>query len=183
MIFCCSAADHYQQVLGESREPALLKQASFGLARVHECLGELKKAEAEYQAIATKWPDTPFAVAADKRAKDLKRPETKEFYDWFAKQDVGKRNSPRTPSLQLPFNMDNLPTLPERSGKAPGDDATPDSSATPDAAAETSSEATTDGPSSSTESTGAELTGASDADANSDVWRTLCRRADRTGCS
>jgi len=157
------AADRYQQVLGEAREPALLKQASFGLARVHECLGEIKKAADEYQAISTKWPDSPIALAADQRTKDLKRMQTKEFYDWFAKQDIGKRIAPHSgmPGLKSPFNLDILPDTPGQSGTAPGDDATPGESATPDApgaatsGATTTSAATTDGPSSAAAAKGA----------------------------
>jgi hypothetical protein len=166
------AADRFQQVLGEARDPTLLKQASFGLARVHECLGEIKKAEAEYQAIAEKWSDAPVALAAEKRVKDLKRMQTREFYDWLAKQDIGKRISPHPsmPGLKSPFNLNILPDSPDQSGTVPGnnavpgDDATPGSSATPDApAAATSggatSEATTDGKSSGTAPKGAESTG------------------------
>ena len=143
-----TAADHYQTVLGETREPALLKQASFGLARVHECLGEIKKAEAEYQAIAAKWPDTPFALAAEKRAKDLKRPETKEFYDWFAKQDIGKRNSTQSGHAGFADRRSisrTCPTRPRSPARRRAMMPRPTRARTPDAPAETSSEATTDG--------------------------------------
>jgi tetratricopeptide (TPR) repeat protein len=166
------AADRYQQVLGEAREPALLKQANFGLARVHECLGEIKKAEDEYQAIVKNWPDTPIALAADKRAKDLKGMEAREFYDWFAKQDIGKRIAPHSsmPGLQSPLNLNSLPDSPDQSGTLPGDDAPAGSSATPDdAPAATTSEpaatskATADGPSSDAGAKGVESTGKSDA--------------------
>jgi hypothetical protein len=166
------SADRYQQVLGEaseSREPALIKQARFGLARVHECLGEIKKAEDEYRAIVDKWPDTPVALAADRRAKDLNRMETREFYDWFAKQDIGKRISPHPgmPGLKSPFNLDMLPDSPGQPGAA-GDGIPADGTAvTPDAPAAASSEGAA--PAASPAS-GAESTGKGDA-AKSDTER------------
>jgi hypothetical protein len=105
------AANHYEEVLGKTREPALVKQAQYGLARTHECLGEIKQAEEEYQTIASKWPDTPFADAATARAKDLQRHETKIFYDWFERQDVRHRMTPQsgTPGFNVPFDMNSLP--------------------------------------------------------------------------
>jgi tetratricopeptide (TPR) repeat protein len=105
------AADQYQQVLGNTHEDALLKQAWFGLARTHECLGELKQAEEEYGRIVAKWPGTPLAQAAEARSKDLQRHETKEFYDWFAKQDIRKRvqPGPGTPGFRAPFDFGSLP--------------------------------------------------------------------------
>ncbi len=89
------SVEEYQQVIGETQEETLLKQAWFGLARAHECLGELKQAEEEYGRLVAKWPGTPLATAAEARTKDLQRHETKEFYDWFAKQDIRKRRPAR----------------------------------------------------------------------------------------
>jgi hypothetical protein len=133
------SADHYQQIIGETHEVTLLKQASYGLARAHECLGEIKKAEEEYQAITTKWPDTPYALAAKSRATDLKRHETKEFYDWFDKQDIRKRVSPDAtgPGGKLPFEIQTLPDSPSRTtdrkpGETKPDDASGDTGS-PDA--------------------------------------------------
>ena len=133
---------------------------------MHECLGEIRKAEEEYQAIASKWHDTPIAIAAEKRSKDLQRPETKEFYDWFARQDIGRRISPNpsNPGLKSPFNLDLLPDSPDSPATSPADEATPGASATPDAPGAASSEATTGGPSSDSSPTGAAPTGAKDAE-------------------
>ena len=160
------AADRYQQVLGETRDPALVKQASFGLARVHECLGEIKKAEEEYQAIASKWHDTPVAIDAEQRLKDLQRPETKEFYEWFAKQDIGRRISPNPgkPGLKSPFNLNLLPDSPDAPAASPADGAAPAAGTTSDAPGAVSSEAPSGGPSSEATPTGAAPTGAKDAE-------------------
>ncbi|HTU27514.1 MAG TPA: hypothetical protein VMF30_19045 [Pirellulales bacterium] len=124
-----SAADHYQTVLGQTSDPTLIKRASFGLAQAHECLGQITHAEEEYEAIVNKWPGTPVAKAAEKRAKDLKRPETRQFYDWFAKQDIGKRITPGSnqPGLKSPFNLNMLPDMPEGSSTPPADGAAPGS--------------------------------------------------------
>ncbi|HEX4146015.1 MAG TPA: hypothetical protein VHY91_21115 [Pirellulales bacterium] len=155
------SADRYAQVLGEAHDPALLKQANFGLARVHECLGEIKKAADEYQAIAAKWPGTAVASAAEQRAKDLKAMPTREFYDWFAKQDIGKgRISPRPgmPGLKSPFNLDALPDAPSTDA-TPGDEATPG----PSAASESPAPTTTEPAATSEAATGGDAKGAKPA--------------------
>ena len=135
------SVDQYQQVIGETQEETLLKQAWFGLARAHECLGELKQAEEEYGRLVAKWPGTPLASAAEARSKDLQRHETKEFYDWFAKQDIRKRvqsgPGPGTPGFRAPFDFGTLPGSSSDTGGSPAspsdDGSSPSSSAAPDA--------------------------------------------------
>jgi hypothetical protein len=142
------SVDQYQQVIGETQEDTLLKQAWFGLARAHECLGELKQAEEEYGRLVAKWPGTPLATAAEARSKDLQRHETKEFYDWFAKQDIRKRvqSGPGTPGFRAPFDFGTLPGSSGDTGGSPAspsdDGASPSSSEAPDS--DTSGAATRD---------------------------------------
>ncbi|HTM55971.1 MAG TPA: tetratricopeptide repeat protein [Pirellulales bacterium] len=103
--------DAYQAVLFESDEPSLRQRAMYGLARAREGLGqELTKAREEYQSLAERWPDSPYAAPALERAKDLERAETKQFYDWFAKYEPPRpmSNEPGTPGARPDFLKDSL---------------------------------------------------------------------------
>ncbi len=107
------AAENYQGILIESRQPMMLDRATFGLARAHEAMGtpdKLDKARDEYRSIAKQWPDSPYARVAEKRAKDLDRLATKEFYDWFAKHEPARPLSrePGTPGAKPSFLDDSL---------------------------------------------------------------------------
>ena len=81
-----AAVEQYETVLKEAKESAVLVRATYGLARAQEGLGELKAARESYLKIVTRWPTNALADAAQARAKDLKRAETQEFYDWFKQQ-------------------------------------------------------------------------------------------------
>ncbi len=107
------SADSYQTLLSESRDPTILERATFGLARAHEALGtpaDLDKARSEYRSIGTKWPDSVLAGAAAKRAEDLERPATKEFYDWIAKYEPPRpvAREPGRPGARPEFLTDPL---------------------------------------------------------------------------
>ena len=101
----------YQAILIESDQPMLLQRATFGVARAREALGtDLAKAREDYRSIAKKWPDSPFAAAAEARAKDLDRLDTKNFYDWFAKYEPPRpmANEPGIPGARPEFMNDPL---------------------------------------------------------------------------
>ena len=96
------AVEHYRLVQDESREPILLEQACYGLARAYEALagtsesqGSLQKAVETYQELVDTWPNGPYAERASARLEDLNREETKAFYDQFAQFDP----KPAEPSL------------------------------------------------------------------------------------
>ncbi|MBI3837475.1 MAG: hypothetical protein HY288_06030 [Planctomycetia bacterium] len=140
------AAEKYQSILMETRQPMMIERATFGLARAHEAMGMLDKARDEYRSIAKQWPDSPYAEVADKRAKDLDQQGTKEFYDWFAKYEPPRPLSkePGTPGakpnfldesslddkgLKLPSVIDDKTPLPKVTGEPesapPGDETKP----------------------------------------------------------
>ncbi len=77
------AADLYLKLLDETRIPMLREQATFGLARAHEALGELKEAQQRYQELTEKWPQGSYAAVANARLKDLQKKSTKDWYDRF----------------------------------------------------------------------------------------------------
>jgi hypothetical protein len=128
------AAEKYESILIETRQPMQLQRATFGLARAHETMGMLDKAREEYRSIEKQWPDSPYVQSAQKRAKDLDQQSTKEFYDWFAKYEPARPMSkePGTPGakpnflddsslddkgLKLPSVIDDKTPLPKISGE------------------------------------------------------------------
>ncbi len=107
------AAEKFQAVLVESREPTLNERATYGLARAHEALAKpetLEKARNEYRSIAEKWPDSVYASVAEERADDLDRMATKGFYDWLAAYEPPRplAKDPGTPGLRPDFLKDPL---------------------------------------------------------------------------
>jgi hypothetical protein len=50
-------------------------------------MGELDRARADYQALRKEYPDSALADSARKGLERLERPATKEFYDWFAREN------------------------------------------------------------------------------------------------
>jgi hypothetical protein len=132
-----NAVEHYQEVLDGSREAALLQRATYGQARAHESLGDLDAARKQYASIPVKWPGSPFEAAAQQRAKDLDRRDTKEFYDWFVKQEPGKTmaKEPGVPGMKLPFDLDTI-----KSPSASSDGSTDSGPALPAASDDATSE-------------------------------------------
>jgi hypothetical protein len=108
------AIELYQTVRQESRSPALLERATFGLARAKESKGDaehIKQAEQLYEDVATQWPNGAYAVAASQRLKDLRRPATKTLYDQFAHFEPMPAFS-HGPGGQPSFDLNNMPSEP-----------------------------------------------------------------------
>ncbi len=105
------AVTEYQAILLDAREPMLLERATFGLARAHEALGtpkDLEAARGEYRSIGEKWPQSPYAKDAARRADALDEAPTKEFYDWLARYQPPRpfANQPGTPGARPDFLQD-----------------------------------------------------------------------------
>jgi tetratricopeptide (TPR) repeat protein len=130
------AVSLYEEALQDAHDPLLRQGALFGMARANEALGELDKAEKEYEQLLSEFPNSAYAVEAKRRADDLKKNSTKEFYDWLAKYEPEKRaaKQPGRPGESLDFsdkaldkelNLDDLgrkfPLSADR--KEPADDA------------------------------------------------------------
>ena len=88
------AHDKYLLVLKDARNPQLRERATFGLARAYEALagtrqsqGELDRASENYQNVVDNWPQGVYIDLARQRLEDLKRADTKQFYDAFAKYE------------------------------------------------------------------------------------------------
>lgn len=64
--------------------------AASGKARALETRGELDDAIKQYQEVARRWPGSPQAKAAEKRAKELAEPSVRKFYEDFYTLDLSK---------------------------------------------------------------------------------------------
>ena len=111
------AVEHYRLVQDECRQPMLLAQACYGLARAYEALagtrqsqGELQKAVEAYREVVDRWPNGAYAEQAARRLEDLQRHETKAFYDRFAQFEPqpARPQLPDTPGGSLPFDLGSL---------------------------------------------------------------------------
>jgi hypothetical protein len=100
-----SAIQNYDYVRQHAKDPLLLERATFGLARAYESQADLERAKKTYQELQSRWPQGPFAQAAQERLEDLARRPTHKFYDWF------KRQNPQPPA---PQDEDDLKLLPDR---------------------------------------------------------------------
>ena len=88
------ALDAYQYVLDHApRGSLLVERATYGLGESLESQNDLSKAKAQYEAVVANWPDGAYSTQAKQRLADLEKASTKQFYDWFAKQEP-KRKTP-----------------------------------------------------------------------------------------
>lgn len=148
------AIAEYEAVLAHRVEPMVAQRANLGLARSYESLDQLDEARKVYRDLVdvNKWPDALFAEQAQARLDDLDRPQTKEFYDWFASQDPkpsieGSRGEVPLDALKFDSELPDDPvsndTETPLSGETPVPDAPagePTTSETPAADAPASSE-------------------------------------------
>ncbi len=81
-----TAAGYYTDAT-ESKEKELEQRAYFGLGKAREGQGDLEKAIKAYDAAAKAWPNGPLTETAKRYSERLKKPETREFYVWYAKQN------------------------------------------------------------------------------------------------
>ncbi len=114
------AVEHFQAVLNQAGSSVLLEQATYGLARAREAQGDLEQAAKAYQAIGEKWPKGTYAEVAKERADDLKRQDTRSFYDKFVKYDPkpALANEPGTPGKKPAFDLDSIPDKADQAKKA-----------------------------------------------------------------
>lgn len=106
------AIQHYQAILESAGQPELRERAVFGLGRAYEAMGDLSKASEQYQRVAQDWPDGAFATIASRRVEDLKRAETRRWYDQrWAKFDP-KPAYAAGPAKQPSFDLNTLPDEP-----------------------------------------------------------------------
>ncbi len=104
-----AAREAYDSTLKIAAGDAMLDpRARFGLAQSLEALGELDQAKETYNQIVSRWGDTSIANLAKNRLDQLARPQTQQWYTWFAEQKPVKR------PLDDPSLFQDLPNLPEK---------------------------------------------------------------------
>lgn len=144
------ALENYQLVIDSPADltPVVKQRALLGLARAAESLNELPRAREAYQQLAdtNRWPQAYYSKEAQIRVDALTRQSTKEFYDWFAKQEPRPALSPAGDGASL-FQDSILPSEPATSPMstapatapsiAPADTAPPSDAAPAEGAAET----------------------------------------------
>ncbi len=80
------AIEKYNAALAMTNDSAIQQRAHLGLGRGYEALNQLDEARQNYQALVDA-SSTAFGSYAEERLKDLEKPATGDFYDWFAQQD------------------------------------------------------------------------------------------------
>jgi hypothetical protein len=79
-----AAVDLYTALIATAPKGLLAERAVFGLAKARESLGQLAEARRGYEAVAAEFPQEPLARVASRRATELGRESTRQWYDWFA---------------------------------------------------------------------------------------------------
>jgi predicted negative regulator of RcsB-dependent stress response len=111
------AVENYSHVLDNTREDALRERALIGLARAYEGQGELEKARQRYQVVLQNSPNGPFSLLARERLDDLELARTKEFYDWFGKEEPKPAAAGAAATGDpLDFDLSKLPDAPASQG-------------------------------------------------------------------
>jgi hypothetical protein len=116
-----NASEAFAAVEKDTHDPMLRAWALYGIGRAHESLGDLDRAQSDFQQLLKDYPDSLLADAAQTHINRLKQPSIKEFYDWFAKQEPqppAADKEPGTPGVKPGFNLDEPESVPPSS---PGD--------------------------------------------------------------
>lgn len=120
------AQENYNLVLSRSQLDALRERATFGLARCYEALSGTRRAENElqkaidaYETVVKTWPKGAYFAQASRRLEELRRPETKRFYDKLAQYDPKPifTDAPGAPGKD--FNLGTVPAEPATKSPAP----------------------------------------------------------------
>ena len=98
----------YEAVANSTSQPLLKARATFGLAQVHESLGDSEKAISTYKLLKQMESVSPaFASEVDRRIDWLQSSDAKSYFAWY--KDF-------TPTPSAPLNipgLDNLPSKPD----------------------------------------------------------------------
>jgi len=110
-----SAKNRYYKVQQTASDPLLLQRAALGIARYFETVGMLDESIAEYEKLATKWPDGLFADMAKTKIAFLKQPSTQSFAKWYRAAKplppapAGTAGMPGLGDLNLPPDASSFP--------------------------------------------------------------------------
>ena len=90
------AQEHYRAALQGDAPPEIRERALAGLAMSDEalCDGDTKPVIEAYKKLLQEFPETYYKKWAEHRIELLGKPETGEFYAWYAKQDPKPTDRP-----------------------------------------------------------------------------------------
>lgn len=105
------AIDLFSQVRDETDDVSLQRFASYQVAVARESRYDLDEAIAAYTKIVEQWPDSMEGQRAKLRLEDLKRPATKEFYEWHKTATPATTPPPTAPvaPVEPSTDLDKLP--------------------------------------------------------------------------
>ena len=83
-----AAGELYSAILAGRPSGMLGERATFGLAKARESLGQLEEARQGYAVVASEFSSGPLARIAAYHAAELNRESTRQWYDWFAAQQI-----------------------------------------------------------------------------------------------
>jgi hypothetical protein len=83
-----AAVGIYSTLLGERPQGLIAERAVFGLAKAREGLGQLEEARRGYEALVAEYPASAVRGIAANRIAALSSDATRQWYDWFAAQNV-----------------------------------------------------------------------------------------------
>lgn len=112
------AADAFLAAESGAKDQMLKAWALFGLGRAHESQGKLDQARKDYERLKKEYPNSSLADDAEQHLKNLDKQSTKEFYDWFAKQDprpVDLQREPGIPGQKPIFDLSDPTAIPSSS--------------------------------------------------------------------
>ncbi len=132
-----TAVELYSQVVAERPQGMLAERAVFGLAKSRESLGEIDEAIRGYQAVSTDFPSGALASLSARRADSLKGDDARNWYEWFAAQEVAPPvTSPLDETAPAAIETEVIPSEPaisEEGSEKPLSQKAPDSDETPPA--------------------------------------------------
>lgn len=90
------AQEHFRAALQGDAPPEIRERALAGLAMAEEalCSGDTKPVVEAYKKLLQEFPETYYKKWAEHRIELLGKPETGEFYAWYAKQDPKPTDRP-----------------------------------------------------------------------------------------
>jgi predicted negative regulator of RcsB-dependent stress response len=108
-----AAVVSYASVIAAQPSGMLAERATFGLAKARESLGRLDEARLGYETVAREQSSAGLQRLAAERAASLGRESTRQWYDWFAAQNMAPPQPAAaggTPAAEPAANPDDAPS-------------------------------------------------------------------------
>ncbi|MCC7084475.1 MAG: tetratricopeptide repeat protein [Pirellulales bacterium] len=117
-----AAASEFSEVEASADDQMIRAWALYALGLAHESLGELDRAREDFEKLKKEYPTSSRVGDAEQHLADLDKRSTKEFYDWFAKQDprpLDLGREPGKPGQKPIFDLSDPTAVPKGDLKLP----------------------------------------------------------------